>query len=223
MNKTLDVNVLWCYNENKLALINFCLSIKLSKINYNDGEILMITEKVLIENCHLTLSGLKSASLFSIKINFKFRLEKVIEYWSKKLAIKDVSIALLKHTEHYALIYVYRKKRLLFEVNEPRTKSILKQYGYDNFEMRHMIERLKLRLSNGEEFPHEVGLFLGYPPKDVESFICHKGKNCALCGYWKVYHDTDNAIKQFAKFNKCKLIYNKLWSEGRDILSLTVA
>lgn len=36
-------------------------------------------------------------------------------------------------------------------------------------------------------FPHEVGLFLGYPLDDVTGFIEQKGKNYKCCGIWKVY------------------------------------
>ncbi|RBP66740.1 uncharacterized protein DUF3793 [Alkalibaculum bacchi] len=36
---------------------------------------------------------------------------------------------------------------------------------------------------------------------DVCGFIKHQGKNCLLCRYWKVYHDPDNAQKQFESFD----------------------
>ena len=45
------------------------------------------------------------------------------------------------------------------------------------------------------EFPHEVGLFLGYPPEDVEGFIENKACSCKLTGYRKVYSDEEKAKK----------------------------
>ena len=32
------------------------------------------------------------------------------------------------------------------------------------------------------EFPHEVGLFLGYPPEDVKGFIDHRANNFKCAG-----------------------------------------
>ena len=37
------------------------------------------------------------------------------------------------------------------------------------------------------EFPHEVGLFLSYPPEDVKGFIAHRANDFKCAGLWKVY------------------------------------
>jgi len=52
--------------------------------------------------------------------------------------------------------------------------------------------------------PHEVGIFLGIPVKDVEAFIDCNGKQCILCGYWKVYHDREKALKVFESYDKTR-------------------
>ena len=39
------------------------------------------------------------------------------------------------------------------------------------------------------KFPHEIGIFLGYPLADVAGFIRNKGRNCKCIGTWKVYGD----------------------------------
>ena len=36
------------------------------------------------------------------------------------------------------------------------------------------------------EFPHEVGLFLSYPPEDVKGFIDHRANNFKCAGLWTV-------------------------------------
>ena len=48
----------------------------------------------------------------------------------------------------------------------PEAAQMLARAGYPAG-MEAMLRTLSLRLS-GEEFPHEIGLFLGYPPEDVE-------------------------------------------------------
>ena len=51
----------------------------------------------------------------------------------------------------------------------------------------------------GDDFPHEVGLFLGYPPGDVEGFRLNHGRNFKLCGLWKVYCDMEQATARFQR------------------------
>ena len=51
-------------------------------------------------------------------------------------------------------------------------------------------------------FPHEIGIFLGYPLYDVDCFIHHK--RCKYVGYWKVYSNLKNAKKQFNRYECAK-------------------
>ena len=65
-------------------------------------------------------------------------------------------------------------------------------------------------------FPHEVGLFLGYPLDDVTGFIEQKGKNYKCCGIWKVYgNPTSRPRMLFRKLKKCSEIYRRLFADGR--------
>lgn len=54
-------------------------------------------------------------------------------------------------------------------------------------------------------FPHEIGLLLGYPLEDVKAFIRNHGMNYILCGYWKVYHDKETAVRIFDSYTKARL------------------
>ncbi len=182
----------------------------------------MLTEKALIEHCSLTLSALKTASLFTAKFESKAGLNSDIELWNEKFLHSGVKLQLLKASDNSALVYMYREDMLLNDMKNLRAKAILSQYGYGNLSVTAAIERLSQRLCTYKEFPHEIGLFLGYPPSDVEGFICNKGQNCNLCKYWKVYGNENEALLKFAKYDKCKAVYKKLWYEGRDILRLTV-
>ena len=79
------------------------------------------------------------------------------------------------------------------------------------------------RLGEGDSFPHEIGIFLGYPLGDVMGFIQNAGKNCKCSGCWKVYCDECEARRLFAQFQKCREIYARLWNQGRSVWQLTVA
>ncbi len=182
----------------------------------------MITEKTLIEHCSLTLSSLKTASLFGVKFENEFDLNADISFWNEKFFQSEVKLRLLKTAENFALVYMYRQDMLLNDMNDAKASAVLSRYGYKDLSVDLAIKRLSQRLNAYEEFPHEIGLFLGYPPSDVEGFICNKGRNCNLCRYWKVYENESEALLKFAKYDKCKAVYKRLWQEGQDILRLTV-
>lgn len=186
-----------------------------------------MVEKYLIIWCSSTLASLKTASLFNWHYahdNITFsQVVKSIDIINKKFVSKGVRIEVLRKDDSSALIYVYRINQLMKDMSNTAVRNFLKKCGYQNFEIEYLVNRLKKRLVDIKSFPHEIGLFLGYPIEDVEGFIKNKGNNFKCCGYWKVYGDMERAIKEFAKYDKCTMIYRKLWSQGRSIMKLTVA
>lgn len=79
------------------------------------------------------------------------------------------------------------------------------------------------KLCCSAEFPHEIGVFLGYPLGDVVGFIENRGKNFTCCGCWKSYGDPDAAQKHFDQLSKCTAVYLRLFHSGTPILRLAVA
>ena len=79
------------------------------------------------------------------------------------------------------------------------------------------------RLRTEEEFPHEVGLFLSYPPEDVQGFIDHRAEDFKCAGLWKVYGDEQRAQLLFDRFRRCTQRYCALWQTGYRLEQLAVA
>ena len=73
------------------------------------------------------------------------------------------------------------------------------------------------------ELPHEVRLFLSYPPEDVKGFIDHRANDFKCAGLWKVYGDEEKARSLFEKYRKCTEIYCALWQSGLKLEQLAVA
>jgi hypothetical protein len=70
------------------------------------------------------------------------------------------------------------------------------------------LARLGERFSEAEgggSFPHEVGIFLGYPPEDVISFSSGKTSPYPCRGYWQVYHRPERALRTFAYMDAARL------------------
>ena len=180
-------------------------------------------EGCLIRHCSPTLAALKTAGLFSMKFSDKEELDVNLNAWNSNLSEKGVMLISLNEKNNRALIYVFRKKQLQQDLERPSAKLFLQKNGYSDLEIEAAITTLRNRLELSSEFPHEIGIFLGYPAEDVIGFIQNKGLNCRYSGCWKVYYNECEAKKLFAKYKKCEYIYARLWEQGKSILRLTVA
>jgi len=86
-----------------------------------------------------------------------------------------------------------------------------------------LLQQLSRRLCCEADFPHEIGVFLGYPLYDVVGFIENAGRNFTCCGCWKAYGDPSAAQRHFAQLNKCTAVYLRLFRSGTSIQRLAVA
>lgn len=180
-------------------------------------------EQMIISYCAPTLAGMKTANLFSYQLEQNISLESEIKLANTKLNPKGVFVYKLKEWDGKALLYVYRREKLIFDLRQPMVQSLLKENGYDCENVDEYIERLALRVSSSKNFPHEIGAFLNYPIQDVQGFIEQKGKNFKISGLWKVYDNENEAVHLFAKFKKCTEIYSRVFANGRSLSQLTVA
>ncbi len=183
----------------------------------------MSLEKYLIEYCAPTLASLKTANMFSLIVQDEQDLECQFKDVNAWLAEKGLLLTQLCRRGNRALLYVCRKSHLERDLKCPETCAFLAHYGYEDLSLEAVLERLKKRMAEDKDFPHEIGVFLGYPLDDVIGFIQNAGKNCKCSGIWKVYSDECEAKKLFALFLRCKDVYTQLWNQGRPIWQLTVA
>lgn len=181
-----------------------------------------MSEETIIKNCSPTLAGLKTANLFSCAYENKEELLRQVEEIRRILLKKGVDIKILRIRKSTALVYVYRPMLLKKSICRGEIMDFLDKRGYKSFSEEACINTLATRLKN-DEFPHEIGVFLGYPFEDILGFIKNGGDNYKLCGYWKVYGDRISAQKTFAKFKKCTDVYCRKFKEGSTIQRLTVA
>lgn len=159
----------------------------------------------LAYHCGPALAGLKAANLVSLSREEFPDLEERVEDYGRWFAPKGVRFRLLCRCGKNALLLVYRPDLLERQLRQRQAAELLRRDGYPaGAELSVLLDRLSRRLGQGTEFPHEIGLFLGYPPEDVEGFQRHRGRHCKLCGYWKVYSDVDRARNMFRQYDRCR-------------------
>jgi len=179
-------------------------------------------ETLLVRHCSPTLAGIKTGSLFTCCCACYDDIQQEIDDWNRLLNPKGLKFVLLRQTEDKATIYVYRPQKLAKDIAHAEVKDFLISNGYSYCDTEHCICQLSRRLKESQTFPHEIGLFLGYPLPDVKAFIENNGKNYKCLGYWKAYTDENEAKKIFAKYKKCTSIYWRKFLKEKSILQLTV-
>lgn len=179
-------------------------------------------ERSLIEHCAPTLAGIKTAGLFSYFYSPQADVQAELDDVNRLLNVRGVYVEALIKRERSVLIYAYRASQLTEELARSEVQELLGSYGYTSFTLADCLQQLRSRIVNSDCFPHEIGVFLGYPIEDVRGFIAHGGRDCKSCGLWKVYCDTAAAQKQFDKLNKCSRVYRQVFSSGRSLVQLTV-
>ena len=179
-------------------------------------------EDLIVQQCSPTLAGLKTGSLFTCPFRTEAELRADIAALNRRLAPKGVNVRILRVRKR-ALLYLYRPSSLRRDFATAEVAMLLRQYGYSVDDTDACLAQLCTRLAGASGFPHEIGLFLGYPAEDVRGFIENRTVGCKCVGTWRVYGDEDEARRRFAQYEKCTRIYQEKFSAGRSIERLTVS
>ena len=155
-------------------------------------------EEFVISQCSPTMAGLKTGNLFSCPAEDSETLRDSIRRMNAALVPRGARILPVKRMRDRVLCYMYRPEKLKEDLAGELAQSILAARAYPVGNTERCVAELCRRLQQDAAFPHEVGLFLGYPVEDVIGFIENKGKNCLCCGCWKCYTDAEAAQKASA-------------------------
>jgi hypothetical protein len=179
-------------------------------------------EKYVIEHCSPTLAGIKTGNLFRIQLEGLSNIYDEIRELNNVLLSKGLRTVPVQITEKYALVYIYRPDLLERDLNSPEALEILEKKGYACTSTMSCLVQLIRHLAEDSEFPHEIGLFLGYPPSDVKQFMANPCQGVQCSGCWKAYSNPAEAERTFNRYKKCTEVYRRLHQEGKSLSQLAV-
>ncbi len=159
-------------------------------------------DRYIVEHSSPTLAGLKTGSLFQLRLEGGSAEDEFREL-NHALVDKGLRAVPVQRPGSPMLVYLYRPCRLCRDLNRPDSRRILERKGYDCRNADRCVAQLARHFAEDSTFPHEVGLFLGYPPSDVEKFMEDPECGVKCVGCWKAYGNEDEARKIFSKYRKC--------------------
>lgn len=167
-----------------------------------------------------TLLGIKPATLFRPSANGR-DLDKALDECASCLA-RDlgVEVAGFHNREGALLLLVYRPELLKSTLAAREVTELLAETGYEveGADWRTLLETLGRKCS-GSAFPHEIGVFLGYPARDVRMFMrgCG-GDGChAASTAWRAYGDVGDAMERTEKYRAAQMRAARLIVAGEGI------
>ena len=181
-------------------------------------------EAVLVRHCAPTLAGMKPGSIFCFNHSpLEVSRQKVCQ-WNKQLAPFGLTVQILleRPSSSSVIVFVYRHNRLEQMLSDDAYQRFLAEAGYERTNLDDLLEQLAQRLRTQPEFPHEIGVFLGYPLRDVIGFIENHGRNFTCCGFWKSYGDPAEMQVCFACYRRCIQTYVAMFEQGIPIERLAV-
>ena len=178
-------------------------------------------EAALVDHCSPTLAGIKTGNLFLFRSEGDDYIAEIRKL-NRMLVKRGLRIIPVKRDDRKILIYVYRPERLQRDLTLPEAEAILREKGYPTRYPQQCVSCLIRHLTSDVEFPHEIGLFLGYPPSDVRCFMKDSREGVLCVGCWKAYGNVEEAEKTFEQFRKCTAIYRNLMKKGRPLEQLIV-
>lgn len=181
-----------------------------------------MSEELVVRQCAPTLAGIKTGSLFSCPCDSPEELRQEVRRINRLLAGKGLCLLPLRFDGSRALLYLYRPSRLRQDLEDTEAVRLLEESGYPCHSAGQCVACLIRRLRESEEFPHEIGLFLSYPPEDVRGFIENKACRFKCAGLWKVYGDEERAKELFRQYKRCTDRCCALWRAGSGLAQLAV-
>ena len=174
-------------------------------------------ETHLVVQCAPMISGMKISNLFNVEKRLAPQMRQVLER-------SGISYYQLLESEDKATFLVYREDELKAYLMQSLVCQSMKSFGYENLDLSDVLSHFQKRyedcMKRKAEFPHEMGLLLGYPVEDVEGFIENKGHNYLYSGYWKVYGHVEEKKALFEKYEEARKVLIELLASGRSVCEM---
>lgn len=170
--------------------------------------------KQLAFQCAPLLVGIKVSNIFIVSIEDEEHVKALFKE-------SRISYDILLKCEKRIVFFLYHKKQLQKYLLESKQQQLMKQLGYEESSLEEILKQVASRyqcyMSFKQQFPHELGILLGYPHEDVKAFIKNEGKDCLCTGYWKVYSNVNHAKKIFESYDQAKQMVLQMVANGMDI------
>jgi len=108
----------------------------------------------------------------------------------------------LRRSDKGVIVLFFSRHRLSEILSQKKIREFLGFMGYEvGSESEEILNILRKRFSSNS-FPHEIGIFLGIPLKDVQAFMGIVSLPYTRTGMWKVYGRPEDSFRLMKKYKE---------------------
>jgi hypothetical protein len=154
------------------------------------------------------LEGIKPGNLINVSSRRQPCDRNLYAMWkafgAELMKPSGLSVKLMREGSDSLLLYIYDPAALCRLLSEKRVETMLTRAGYPkDANVDAVLAELRERIGSGS-FPHEVGILLGYPLKDVAAFMGWAPIPFTCQGPWKIYGDPRRSLETAASHHDCR-------------------
>lgn len=196
--------------------------------------------RCLVAQAALVIAGLKPAAVFGFiprawkkgdARSMRSLTAQLLAYYANKTRDYGVRLAWLGVRDASGcMMLAWRPAQVAALLADESSRAFLAEAGLPVTNERELmaayVGRLRAYYAGRAEFPHEVGLVLGYPVEDVRGFMADGGRGAKAVGRWRCYGNVDAARRRFEELGREERRYKRLYSQGvpmRELLRMGAA
>lgn len=202
------------------------------------NDVCLAFAEVFVRMAAGVIAGAKPAAIFSIPMRayaggrwrhlVRHALDEALRAYAAALPTHGVSLSVLYRTEKRVYLLVWRPELLERVLADDEALAILREAGYVGTTAEELARELRRRLvayycdeARGTEFPHEIGVFLGYPTEDVRGYLAGLPVTCR--GPWQAYGDERLARQRFRALERVERGCRLRFAAGESLGALFAA
>lgn len=142
------------------------------------------------------MSEVKPANLINIMDRTLDCGRNMLKLWHRhgRTMLNQSNVRALKLVErdNRHLMLLYRPEKLFPILQQPEVTTTLESIGYPVSDCETILNHLQKRMQQ-QDFPHEIGFFIGYPVKDVLGYMGLSPLPLVGQGPWKMYGELESS------------------------------
>lgn len=165
-------------------------------------------------------SGIKPAELLRVRHCYESKNSEGFRfclYRDDILNILNLHYLELQNDEESSLILFYHPVTLQKTLSQEDNLAILRGCFYPDTDdmgtlLLHLLERFSC-----EKIPHEIGVFIGYPAKDVDGFIRKLPRTPVHHGIWTVFGEATESLARMDLYRSVETFAERMLDACEDL------
>lgn len=168
-----------------------------------------LTAHLMLE-CAETLAGIKPANLVSLVNRVRPCGKNLYGIWHEHQSgltgsMKILRFRVLQTSRRALLLFCYNPQQLEKHLAHAGIRVLLGKAGYDtSLSSEELLSCLAEKIACSSTFPHEIGLFIGYPAKDVAAFMGMVKLPFTCQGPWKIFGNPEKSLCLAGSFRRTR-------------------